>query len=204
MVALNLPGLAPVLAAVETELGARAALDQDKCCGYFPALDGVPGIDSDLPACRAFEACWPSIRHCGAEYRFNFIRLSLIQQSLDPAFHLDTDAATALSGDVTTLGERRVARLLLNLNSESERTLHFLDVEPCSVELLSNGSYVRVADPRPLLEHACTTVIPRRSGSRVAGLLFPANLVLHSGVDDTEGHFVAAYGIDAMGVRDSR
>lgn len=40
-------------------------------------------------------------------------------------------------------------------------------------------------------------VIAARSGSRIAGLLFAANLVLHSGVDDEGGHFVAAYGIDA-------
>lgn len=155
------------------------------------------GIDSDLPACRAFETRWPSIRHCGAEYRFNFIRLSLTQQSVDPAFHLDSDAATALSGDVRTLRRRRVARLLLNLSSQSERALHFLDVDPYCVDLLSDGSYVRVADPRGLMERALRVVIPARSGSRVAGLRFAANCVLHSGVDDGCGHFVAAYGIDA-------
>ena len=157
----------------------------------------MPGIDGNLPACRAFGARLPSLRHRGAEYGFSFIRLSLTQQSVDPAFHLDSDAATALSGDVGTLRQRRVARLLLNLSSQSERALHYLDVDPYCVDLLSDGSYVRVADPHGLMDRARKVVIPARSGSRLSGLLFSANFVLHSGVDDAGGHFVAAYGRDA-------
>ena len=154
------------MAEVETELGALALLwMRNRRCGYFPGLRGVPGINSDLPACRAFEHRLPSIVHCGVEYRFNFLRLSLIQQSVDPAFHLDSDAATALSGDVTTLRQRRVARLLLNLSLLRERVLHFLDVDPCCVDLISDGSYVRAADPRRLMERSLTVVIPARRGS---------------------------------------
>jgi hypothetical protein len=202
-VELELPGLIEDIAEVESELGARAALDQNRCHGYFPALRGVRGIDSELPACRAFGTRLPSIRHCGVEYRFNFLRLSLTQQSVDPAFHLDSDAATALSGDVSTLRQRRVERLLLNLSSQSERVLHYVDVDPQCVDLLSDGSYVRAADPHGLTERALTMTIPVRSGSWVAGLLFAANLVMHSGVDDASGHFVAAYGIDVMEVAGS-
>lgn len=142
-VALDLPGLTQSIAEVEMELRARAALDQNRCCGYFPALNGIPGIDADLPACHALEARLPSIRHSGAEYRFNFIRLSLTQQSADPESHLDSDAATALSGDITTLGQRRVVRLLLNFSSQSQRTVHYLDLDLCGVVLVADGSYVR-------------------------------------------------------------
>ena len=81
--------------------------------------------------------------------------------------------------------------------------MHFLDVDPYCVDLLSDGSYVRAADPRGFMERARTLVIPARSGSRVAGLLFAANFVLHSGVDDAGGHFVAAYGIDGIDTADS-
>jgi hypothetical protein len=196
-VALELPGLIDSIAAVETELGARAAMDPDRCCGYFPTLKGFPGIDSDLPAWRAFRDCVPLLEVCGNKYEFCFIRLSLIRQSVDPVFHLDSDAATALSGDVTTLRQRRVVRLLLNFSSQSERALHFLDVDPYCVDLVSDGSYVRAAGPRGLAERTRTVIIPPRSGSCVGGLLFAANSVLHSGVDDVGGHFVAAYGIDA-------
>jgi hypothetical protein len=199
-VALRLPGLTESIADVEKELRARAALDQNGCCGYFPALQGVRGIYSDLPACRAFGARMPSLRHGGADYRFNFIRLSLTRQSVDPAFHLDSDAATALGGDVGTLRQRRVARLLLNFSSQSERALHYLDVDPYCVDLVSDGSYVRVADPCGLTDRALRVVIPARSGSCVAGLEFAANFVLYSGADDADGHFVAAYGIDATDV----
>jgi hypothetical protein len=90
--------------------------------------------------------------------------------------------------------------LLLNLSSQSERALHYFDVDPYRVDLISDGSYVRAADPRGLVERALTMVIPARSGSCFAGLLFAAYLVLHSGVDDAGGHFVAAYGIDAIDV----
>jgi hypothetical protein len=195
-VALDLPGMDASAARVEAELGAHAGADRDKCRGYFPTLEGVPGIDSDLPACHAFSSRFPLIRHGGAAYRFNFVRLSLKRQSVDPAYHLDSDRATALSGDVTTLKRRRVLRLMLNLSSLSERTLRYLDVDPDGVDLVTEGSYVRVADPCTLSTRALTAAIPARCGSRVAGLVFAANLVLHSGVDNAHGHFVAAYGID--------
>jgi hypothetical protein len=197
-VEIHLPGLAESAAGAELELSARAALDRDRCCGYFPALEGVHGIDCDLPACRAFATSLPVINNGGTEFRFNFLRLSLKQQSSDPAYHLDSDAATALSGDLTTIRRRRVERLLLNLSSRNERALHYLDVDSRCIELVADGSYVRAADPQRLADHALTATIPPRRGSHVAGLLFAANLVLHSGVDDLSGHFVGAYGIDEI------
>lgn len=197
-VEIYLPGLAESSADAELELGARAALDRDGCCGYFPALEGVHGIDCDLPACRAFAMSLPVIDHGGVEYRFNFLRLSSRQQSADPAYHLDSDAATALSGDVTTLRARRVQRLLLNLSARGGRTLHYLNVDSSCVDLVADGSYVRVADPQGLVDHSLTANIPSRRGSHVAGLLFAANVVLHSGVDDVSGHFVGAYGVDEI------
>lgn len=197
-VVLDLPQLIDIIVEVETELGARAVFDQNRCCGYFPALQGIRGIDSDLPSYQAFAACLPLIRHGGADYRFNFLRLSLKQQSVDPAYHLDSDAATAVSGDVSTLEHRRVTRLLLNLSSQRVRMLQYLDVDPYGVDLVADRSYVRAADPQGLAERARAATIPARRGSHVAGLMFAANLVLHSGVDDAAGHFVAAYGIDAM------
>ncbi len=89
-------------------------------------------------------------------------------------------------------------RLPLNLSARWGRTVHYLDVDSSCVELVADGSYVRAADPQGLMDRALTATIPPRSGSYVAGLLFAANLVLHSGVDDVGGHFVAAYGIDAV------
>jgi hypothetical protein len=192
------PFLAERASRVESELSARAALDRDRCWGYFPALRSVRGLEGELPACHAFASSLPRIRHGGADYSFNFLRLSLTPQSVDPAYHLDSDADTALTGDVTTLKERRVTRLLLTLSSRSERAVHYLNIDPASVDLAVDGSYIRVADPSPLAGHGLTAIIAARRDSHVAGLLFAANLVLHSGVDGAHGHFVAAYGIDAM------
>lgn len=53
-----------------------------------------------------------------------------------------------------------------------------------------------MADPEALRGYGLISTIPRRRDSTVHGLVFASNLVLHSGVDDEHGHFVAAYGIE--------
>jgi hypothetical protein len=156
----------------------------------------VPGIIGDLPACEAFATRLPQITYGGAAYRFNFLRLSLVQQSADAASHLDSDADTAITGDVATLRQRRILRLLINLSTTVERSLHYLDVDPWSVELAAEGSYLCAAQPAALHRYACVTTVPRLRGSRVHAVAFASNLVLHSGVDDERGHFVAAYGTE--------
>ena len=130
-------------------------MDPDRCCGYFPTLKGFPGIDSDLPAWRAFRDCVPLLEVCGNKYEFCFIRLSLIRQSVDPVFHLDSDAATALSGDVTTLRQRRVVRLLLNFSSQSERALHFwTSTHTVSTSCRTDHTFERLVHADSLSEHA--------------------------------------------------
>jgi hypothetical protein len=163
---------------------------------YFPALAGMNGIRTELPACRVLAEALPAISHAGMTYRFNFLRLSLVRQSADPAFHLDSDAATALTGDVSSLSEREVLRLLLNLSSQEERALHYLDVDPQTTELVAEGSYVCANDPARLQTRARVAVIPPRVGTTVYGLAFASNRVLHSGLDGEHGHFIAAYGVE--------
>lgn len=82
----------------------------------------------------------------------------------------------------------------MNVSSRAARAPHYLDVDPYSVELIADGSYVRAADPRGLADRVLTAVIPPRHGSAVCGLRLASNFVLHSGVDDADGHFIAAYG----------
>lgn len=125
------------------------------------------------------------------------LRLSLVAQSTDPAYHLDTDADTALTGEVGLLSQRRILRLLLNLSARSDRTLHYVDVDPWSVDLAAKGSYLCVAHPAALRPYARVLTVPCRCVSTVHGVVFPSNLVLHSGLDDLHGHFVAAYGTEA-------
>jgi hypothetical protein len=189
--------VAEIATAAECELSERAVVDHDRCCGYFPALAGARGIFADLPACREFAARLPEIRCPAGVYRFNFLRLSLVQQSTDPAYHLDSDADTAITGDVAMLRERRILRLLLNLSTRTARNLHYLAVNPWSVELVAQGSYLCAAKPAALGRYAHAMAVPPRRGSLVHGVAFTSNLVLHSGVDDLHGHFVAAYGTEA-------
>ena len=64
-----------VLEAARFELVQRAVKDANRCCGYFPALAGRPGIIHDLPACQRFEAAHPEIETSGFVLRFSFIRI---------------------------------------------------------------------------------------------------------------------------------
>jgi hypothetical protein len=195
-VELDLEPIEKVITAAEDELRLGASEDRDRCCGYFPALAGMSGIRTELPACGVFADVLPEISHGGMSYRFNFLRLSLVCQSADPAFHLDSDAATALTGDVGSLNEREVLRLLLNLSSQDERVLHYLDVDPRTINLSAAGAYVRAGDPERLQTRARVAIIPPRIGTTVRGLTFASNRVLQSGVDGEHGHFIAAYGTE--------
>jgi hypothetical protein len=194
-VVVELPSVRPVEDAGH-ELARHAQADDHRCWGYFPSLTGRPGIQAGLPACRDFASALPEFTIAGADYRFNFIRLSLRCQSQQPAYHLDSDAATALTGDPATLGRRRVARILLNLSTTQERNLYYLDLDVSAAALTREGSYVRVADPALVTRYAVRAAIPPRSGKIAHGISFVASQVLHSGVDGPHGHFVAAYGYE--------
>lgn len=105
-VELDLEPIRDVITAAEDELRLGAIDDRDRCCGYFPALAAMKGIRAELPACRVFAEALPAISRAGMTYGFDFRRLPLVCQAADPAFHLDSDAATALTGDAGSLYER--------------------------------------------------------------------------------------------------
>jgi hypothetical protein len=180
----------------ERELARHARADGNKCWGYFPSLTRHPGIHTDLPACRELAGVLPEIRWSGRTYQFNFLRLSLVGQSRQAMYHLDSDAATALTGDPATLTRREVGRILLNLSTTQERRLYYLDLDVSAVALRREGSYVRAADQAQVAQHVACAAVPPRSGQTVHGIGFMASRVLHSGVDGPHGHFVAAYGYD--------
>jgi hypothetical protein len=194
-VTLRLPTTNHVEAA-ERELVRHAQADEHTCWGYFPSLAGRQGIHTDLPACSQFAVTVPVVTAAGMDYHFNFIRLSLSRQGQQPAYHLDSDAATALTGDPATLDHRQVGRILLNLSSKQERNLYYLDLDPKAIVLTREGSYVRAADQAIGTGRTVCAAIPPRSGTTVHGVRFIANRVLHSGTDGPAGHFVAAYGYD--------
>jgi hypothetical protein len=189
------------LDAAYLELSHAAAADLDGCCGYFPALAGSPGIVDDLPACREFAATSPGLELHGLPLRFSFIRLSLTPQSAFPKFHLDTDAATAVTGDSTNLSDRLVWRALVNLSPRADRVLHYVDLDPFSTALELQPSYACLADAHAVTGFERRIPIPPRTGRRVHGVILAANRVLHSGVDGHAGHFVAAYGCEVMAHR---
>jgi hypothetical protein len=190
-------GLEPdVLEAARCELVQRAARDTDQCCGYFPALAGRQGILDELPACKRFAAAYPEIELNGFTLRFSFMRLSLRRQASAPAYHLDTDAATAVTGDPATLEERLVRRALVNFSASQERVVHYLDLDASTTTLTVESSYAHLGDENVRQGRERRIAIPRRVGDIVHGVNFVANRVLHSGVDGHTGHFVAAYGRD--------
>jgi hypothetical protein len=189
----------PAVAAIdraERELRRRAATDANRCAGFFPTLSGVPGIESNLPSCRDLMRLIPTIEQEGSSYRFNFIRLSLVCQASQPAWHIDSDAATALTGGDVSPARRMIHRLLLNLSGTRERVLAYLDVDVLTAGLVQEGGYIRPAKSETALGKARSVSIPVREGAVVHGISFVSNRLFHSGQDDAEGHFVAAYGFE--------
>lgn len=91
-VQLKLDSITEVAIAAEDELRLGAVEDRDRCGGYFPALAGLSGIRTELPACRAFADAVPAIAHSGLSYRFNFLRqFARVRTRLA----IDSDAASA-------------------------------------------------------------------------------------------------------------
>jgi hypothetical protein len=88
-----------VIIAAQDELRLGAIENRDRWCGYFSALAGMSGIRTEVPAGGVFAEMLPEISQGGMTYRFNTLQLSLVCQSADPAFHLDSDAATVLTGE---------------------------------------------------------------------------------------------------------
>jgi len=180
--------------AAESQLLMTAQANADGCWGYFPALNGHTGIDNSLRNPRRLATNTPTLTLAGLRLNFNFLRLSVKKQEARAPFHLDTDAATAVTGDVETLGEREVWRLLLNLSSRHLRSVAYLDVDSRTVSLDAVGTTVRYLGSTDGLEQ--TVLLEPRTTSEVQGLLFCANAVLHSGRDDENGHFVGGYGCE--------
>lgn len=177
------------------ELTQHAKGDKNKCFGYFPGMR-KDDISHDLPACKNFAVKLPQLIIEGRQFDFNFMRLSLIKQEGTSPYHLDTDAATALTGDIETLGDRLVWRLLINMHEHSSRTLGYLNVDPTSTLLDDDGSYVHCVDQEAEKQSARSISIPPRQGTAVHGVLFCASRVLHTGKDDNDGHFVMGYGCE--------
>jgi hypothetical protein len=180
---------------VAVELAARARTDANRCMGYFPSLSGQPHIKTNLPESRRWTASFPSLTVFGLTLRFNFLRLSLVSQDPRAQYHLDTDAATALTGSLASMQRRFVWRLLINLSRREGRRIGFLDVDPSALALEAGDGYVY-----------CPTVpdgarrelaLPPRSSGQAWGALLCTNRILHSGRDGEAGHFIAAYGMEA-------
>lgn len=192
-VEVKVPFDGSLVKAAEEELSQRAQVDDDKCYGYFPAMERA-GIDANLPASRLLAEAIPDLRIGNLNLGFNFLRMSLVEQQASASFHLDSDAATALTGDLDSLDHRQVWRLLLNLHSNHARTLAFLNVDPFSLPLARRENYVYCPEWSINPVDRKSIAIPPRQANAAHGVLFCSSQVLHSGQDDEHGHFIAAYG----------
>lgn len=186
--------------AVEAELRLHAKADSNQSYGYFPSMGEREGIGTDLPACQEFAKRYPTITPDGFHIPlgFNFLRMSRIRQPARSPYHIDSDAATALTGDVSDIADRRVWRFLMNLNSKHERTLSYLDIDPFSVELEAGDGYIHIGDTAVGPNDIRTIDVPPRDGHTVSGVLLSVNHVLHTGKDDEHGHFIASYGAEEV------
>lgn len=192
LVTITLPdGSDDLINAVQSELTRFAKKDANQCWGYFPALKEK---NQGLEASKKLSQELSVIEQGGKQLSLNFARISLIQQTGDSPFHMDSDSKTALTGDVDSINSRLVWRLLINLHPGQSRTLGYLDLDVSKLTLTTDGGYIHYTGDTTKYERGI--VIPARQGSVVQGVLFCASRVLHTGKDSEEGHFVAGYGCE--------
>lgn len=196
LVTIELSCRPEALREAEAELRSHSLADDNHCYGYFPGMKANQGVDANLPHSQRFAQAVPTLFMDDKLLQFNFMRMSLVRQHGDSPFHLDSDAATALTGDVDTVSERLVWRLLLNVSDDHPRTLAYVDVDPSTVTLTSQGGYIHCEDAKLTAKYKKTIAIPPRRDLRVSGVLFCASRVLHTGQDDEHGHFVMGYGCE--------
>lgn len=179
---------------VYRELEERAVFVESQCFGYFPGYSG-PDIVQDLPAAKAFADHYPTLMLAGGIWlKFSFLRLSLKQQQSLAPYHLDGDGSAGLATD-SKLGKQFIIRSLINLSSKHQRKLSYLDVDPSQLKLKATGGYQQLDEAVPPRSER-TLPIPPRQGNQVSGAVFFANKLLHCGMDEPAGHFVASYGTE--------
>lgn len=208
IVTIDLPiGTDSIIKAAEAELAAGAEADPYKCWGYFPFMarltigNGLPHmdrrpLDHNLPASQNFVREVPEVTVQSHTLFFNFMRLSLVKQMpvMDSPYHLDGDAGTGITGKPDRLPESFVWRCVLNLSSEHSRTLSYLTVAPSELELVTKDGYSYCPNDQIEPEMIGNAVIEPRQGDQASGVFFCASRILHTGRDDDNGHFIAAYG----------
>lgn len=195
LVSVKLPVASEAIEAAERELSIKASSDTDRCYGYFPGMSR-DGIGNNLPLSQKFAQNAAKLMVNGKSVDFNFLRLSLIDQPSISPFHLDSDSATALTGDIATMADRLVWRLLLNLSDSKTRTIIYLDLNPSLVQLKNDRGYISYPSELITNNLICSVELQARKGDVVNGVLFCASRVLHAGKDMGGGHFVAGYGVD--------
>lgn len=185
-----------LIQSVEQELSARASQDTDKCFGYFPGMKGRQDIAFDLPISQQFAEQAKTLDVTGKKLYFNFLRLSLVDQPTISPFHLDSDSATALTGDEATMAQRLVWRLLVNMSDTKSRTVVYLNLDPSSIKLTTYKGYISYPSKSITDDMIKSVKLPPRDKNTVSAVLFCASRVLHAGKDMDSGHFVAGYGVD--------
>lgn len=183
------------IARARNELAARAELTTDRCFGYFPGCELV-GIEQNLPASKGVNRHMPRMQVGEHELSFNFLRLALRPQPPCDPWHLDSDAATAVTGDREKTQTTTVWRALLNLSVQERRVVEYLDVDPSSVGLVETDGYISLPDTSYDEAYARRVILPPKDGLLVCGVLFAASQVLHRGNDGQGGHFVGGYGAE--------
>lgn len=182
-----------LIEAAHDELEERAVFDRDLCMGYFPAIQGQ-GESADLPHCRELAESLPHIQISnGLPLGFDWLRLSLKKQPKKAPYHLDLSRGTGMS---SVEGAKRITRLLLNFSPDFSRKIGYLVVDPLDAPLKADNGF-RIYDGDPPSRAARTLIIPPRQRGMVFGAIIEVTNVLHSGIEEEDGHFLASYSTEA-------
>lgn len=101
-----------------------------------------------------------------------------------------------MTGDATTIGKRIVWRLLVNMSAENPRKISYIDANPMTLPLESHDGYINC--PSELINTQDIRYIDLKPRIRriAQGALFCSSRLLHTGQDDENGHFIAAFGFE--------
>jgi hypothetical protein len=178
-----------LLSGVTDELEFNALSDIDACSVYSSYANG--GSNRGLVLSEKFARQNSALPMNGLEdFSFGFLQLSLFPQKSMHGLYVESNSVSGI-GEQTL--HSRSWRAILNLGHYARKMTY--SVQPLSqLELVDVGGLRTCDDYNTKLVRSL--ILPPRNSGRVFGLTFCASEVLHGGLDDENGHFIASYGLE--------
>ncbi len=175
-----------IITSARDELEMQASSDVNGYYGYYPHDPATKVYRLD--ACKRFEEKLSEITIAQKQFRFDFLRLSLVRMVTLGGLHIN---ANNQNGQRITNEQKLFWQVLVNLDDFRPMGLTISNQNPDTVELKDKGDYLIAYDLNP--RHVGTGYLRPRHGRVAEGFVVCVNKVLHRYADDDYGHFSGAY-----------